>query len=242
MNDNRVQQMQSLSDRTPGLLQPETQKVVLMLQSSQYQGEIWRSVLMSQGVVVIWETGNQNPMDLLNQMQADQIKLPDALLIEISNLTSNPYDFCRWCRVHCPKVKVVLTNARQKEISPPEHHWATYQGAQDLLPGFRPEILLTQVPLAISRFLSLLEWPLLRQDSLLAALAPFMKTAMNPPAQSLGQSLKPLSQLPLRRDLPLPSPVENRDRPPLEAPPQTAPPLDKDMKPKPKRTYRGVSY
>jgi CheY-like chemotaxis protein len=114
----------------------DSQKLVLMIQPTRLQGLIWQAVLRSQQISVIWESPEADLVENLTQLQTAGLTLPNLLLIDIRMSNFNPYAFCRWCRDNYPDIMVILINASQREISPPERQWAIHQGAMDLLPGF----------------------------------------------------------------------------------------------------------
>jgi CheY-like chemotaxis protein len=134
------------------------QKVVLMMQPSQEQGKIWRAILNSQNISTIWEADDFSLIEIINNLKDFDVDLPDLFLIDLEIKSMNPYAFCRWCREQCPKTKIILTKSSQflwsysgklgvdrdrNLISAAERRWAISQGAQDLLPGFLPNALLT---------------------------------------------------------------------------------------------------
>ncbi|GEM_PF-2303490 len=145
-------------------------KTVLMIQPLKKQGQVWQAVLISQGISVIWESSSLDLSQILGQMSASGASLPDLMLIEIEGLNTSHYAFCRWCRENYPNLKIILTSARQKEISPPERHWAISQGSQDLLPAFQKDTLLTGVTAGVSRVLEVLEWHPIQQEPLIQVL------------------------------------------------------------------------
>ncbi|WP_036531470.1 hypothetical protein [Neosynechococcus sphagnicola] len=205
------------------------QKTVLMMQPLQNQGQIWHTALTSQELAVIWEAEDFPLVESLTQMQQLGLDLPDLLLLDVRAQSMNPYGFCRWCRDHCPSVKVLLTNSQQSEISPSERRWAMSQGAFDLLPGFQPDILMVGVTSAINRILQILEWQPLQQEKLILALQEL--TAENTPSPAM---------LPLGRPLPAPSnPKADADSGTFIHIPDKAPP---PIESRPLRKYRGAFY
>ncbi|HEY9664539.1 MAG TPA: hypothetical protein V6C65_39365, partial [Allocoleopsis sp.] len=91
--------------------------------------------------------------------------------------TFNAYTFCRWCREHCPQVKIVLVNGAQEEITPSEREWAIYQGAAELMPRFRRDTLISGAVSRIRRILDLLDCPTLNQGRLVSALLSIQRVA-----------------------------------------------------------------
>lgn len=148
-------------------------KTVLMTQSTETQGEIWRTALTSQQITVIWKPSTVDLTQVINHIEKSKQKLPDLLLIDTRMLRLNPYGFCRWCRDHYPNLKVILTSSARKDISSVERRWAIDQGATDLLPGFQEENLLTGVASVanqIKRVLEVLERQPIEQPSLIPIL------------------------------------------------------------------------
>jgi CheY-like chemotaxis protein len=146
------------------------QKLVLMIQPVRLQGLIWHAVLKSQRLAVIWESADFDIVESLNQLEAAGLPLPNLLLIDVRLKDFNPYSFCRWCRDRYPSVKVLLTNSAQREIEPSERQWAIYQGASDLIAGFRRDNLVTSVTTGVKRLLEILDNQSLDNSALIAVL------------------------------------------------------------------------
>jgi CheY-like chemotaxis protein len=217
------------------------QKTVLMLQPSLRQGEVWSLAMSSQNIKVIWEQGNINLVQILDQLEASGADLPQLLLIDMTARNINHFAFCRWCREHRPDLKIILTSANQTEISPSEQRWAVSQGAQDLLPAFRPETLLIRVTSGVSRVMEILECGPLQQKRLMQILVSLINK-MNGQAHQLTPNPSADSDPPVL-DPPAvsASPVEPQaGKPQDSAPPMPAPPVEKPAPPR--RTYRGVPY
>ncbi|WP_052128223.1 response regulator [Neosynechococcus sphagnicola] len=219
------------------------QKTVLMLQPSVRQGEVWRIAMLSQDIKAIWEKGDGDLVQMLDQIEASGAELPQLLLIDISAQSINPYAFCRWCREQRPDLKIILTSANQKEISATERRWAIYQGAQDLLPGFQQETLLTSVTTGINRVMEVLDCGPLQQERLaqilvsLTAVVDGRLHGATPVAATVSSAPVPaqpsISSNPggnnrvFYPELPVPAPL-----------PQVAKPAAQRKT----KTYRGVSY
>lgn len=148
-----------------------------MVQPMSLQGIIWQAVLRSQQLSVLWEAADVDLQDSLNHLTATEVALPDLLLIDTRIQTFNAYAFCRWCREHHPQLKIVLVNGAQKEIIPAEREWAIYQGAADLLPRFRKDLLVSGAVSRIRRILDVLEGAPMNQGALIAALIAVQKLA-----------------------------------------------------------------
>lgn len=236
--EQSFQELQGLVQQLAG--RPANQRAVLLLQSSSFQGQVWQAALSSQGIVTLWEPNPVNPAHLLDQLTAAGAELPLALILDVATLSANPYAFCRWCREHYPTVKIILTNASAREISPPEHHWATYQGAQDLLPGFQAEVLVASVAPSLTRVLVALGWRPLQSEPLNTALAPFLA----PPQRSAPPRPLPITS-PTRQGL-IPPPVPPVQGTVSKPSPQSAPIKPQPQPPTeaapPRKTYRGIAY
>jgi diguanylate cyclase (GGDEF)-like protein/PAS domain S-box-containing protein len=112
-------------------------KTVLMIQSSKFQGEIWREVLTAQGVSVIWQFFEIELPQSFEQLAITPHTQIDLLLLDIQTPKPNPYVLCRLCRSHYPQLKVIFTTVANQPISPLDRRWAQQMGAIDLLSGFR---------------------------------------------------------------------------------------------------------
>ncbi len=159
-------------------------KTILMTQAIPKQGELWHGALTSQGLTVIWESNSADLIQVLAQMRAVGLKLPDLLLIDMGMEVTNPYRFCQACQQDYPSLKIVLTVGEEKAISPAERRWAIHQGALDLLPGLQQNSLITSVVTHLTRVMELIELPL-QQDTLLGALSKLsvaQQVAIAPPA------------------------------------------------------------
>ena len=172
-----------------------TQKTVLVLQPSELQGQIWKTALASQGIIVTVDDSNKSPIELFRRIRSSGFNLPSLALIEIGDLNSNPYELCRSCRADYPETEIILTNSKQKEISAPERRWAVFQGVQDLFPGFQPDSRLEDLLPRISRVLEVLGWPTLQKDRLTEAIVTFTPLTLQPKkpdansAQTMANSL-----------------------------------------------------
>lgn len=145
-------------------------KLVLMVQPVGRQGLIWQAILRSQGISVIWESADVNIPSSITHLQSSGTGLPDLLLIDTRVQPINPYGICRWCRQHCPDVKVVLVNGAQETVTPAEQGWALCQGAADLLPRFRDDQMASSACERAKRILDLLGQPGLDSGALVNAL------------------------------------------------------------------------
>lgn len=149
---------------------PVAPKFVLMVQPMNLQGAIWQAILRSQNLSVMWEAADVNLPATFSHLQRAGVSLPDLLLLDTRVQTFNVYTFCRWCREHCPQVKIVLVNGSQEEITSSEREWAIYQGATELMPRFRRDTLISGAVSRIRRILDLLDCPTMNQGRLVSAL------------------------------------------------------------------------
>jgi pSer/pThr/pTyr-binding forkhead associated (FHA) protein len=159
-----------VSSPEPSAIIPKT---VLITLTSPNQAEIWRTLLSAQGLTVIVSTFEGNLQQMICEQAAAKHPLPDLLVIDIEAQSSNTYAFCRWCRSAYPKIKLLLFSATRTEIFQVERQWAMYQGAQDLLTGFREQNLVgsaIEITTKVDRALKALEWQPLQQKTLITTL------------------------------------------------------------------------
>lgn len=123
-------------------------RTILIVSLSLTQAEIWRATLASQGLDVATQLQEINLQQWLDDQTASGSSLPDLLIIDIEAQKPSPYAFCRWCRTAYPQVKILLISTTRTEIFPVERQWAIHQGAQDLLPSFPTQNLITN-PISI---------------------------------------------------------------------------------------------
>jgi len=202
------------------------QKTVLIVQGSKRQEDIWCAALASQGFSVISESFDQNLIQIVNHFKEAGLKLPDLLLIDRGIKYPNHYDFCRWCREHYPELKIILTSGTQKEISASERQWAIHQGAQDLLPGFQQETLLTGVIAGISRVLEVLDCQPIQQGTLIPVLLSLTSSVAQLNQESVPQRLDPVQAT---KDTNAPASSQKE-------------PKDENLKTRSLKRYRGRSY
>lgn len=216
-----------------------------MIQPSKRQGQIWQVALKSQGLSVIWESPDVNLSEMLNQLKEAGMRIPDLLLLDVSTPTLNPYAFCRWCREEHPGLLILLTNATQKEISQPERQWAIYQGAQDFLPGFQQETLLTGVTASVTRVLNLLQAAALNQENLIHVLFTLTSAMARRGAnREEANETHPASSdtLSLEKQGDEPSPHLRYRGVPIAKPVSAPHPTDSSTDSQAPRRYRGVTY
>lgn len=166
------------------------QKTVLMLIASPFQSRVWRAALTSQNISVIGGTSNTLVQKILADLKTAQIPLPNLLLIDFD--LENPYDLCRWCRLHYPDLKIVLISSNQRNISVTERRWAIHQGADDLLSGFQKQYLLSSVIARVSKVLEILNCSPLQEIALVPAMLDFCKEAVTPSEATARSELEPI--------------------------------------------------
>ncbi len=157
------------------------EKTVLITSSSQMQGEIWREILSSQGLSVLWAAPGTPLPDVIKQAELIG-QTPSLLLIDLVTTRDNPYDFCRWCHQAYPQIRVILTSGMRTELYPSEQQWALRQGAIDLFPGFGSNGLLSNMGDIASRvrvILRALNWPTIEQSPLASTLLALQERLRN---------------------------------------------------------------
>ncbi len=122
----------------PRSLDPQwqTSPLVLMHQPSIIQGQVWREVLMTQSISIIWQAPSVGLIQTLRQMEAAGDRFPDLLLVDVASLESDFTEFIQWLRLHYETLPVVLTESAVLRLSDEARQQAKEAGAFDLLPGF----------------------------------------------------------------------------------------------------------
>jgi diguanylate cyclase (GGDEF)-like protein/PAS domain S-box-containing protein len=153
----------------PTQLQGTARKSVLLIQASQVQEDIWRSVLASQGIALTILTTEVDLSGVIEQRQENNEPLPDLLLLDMTVLKPNPYSFCRWCYQHYPQLKIILTSGTRTDVPHSERQWAIHQGAVDLFSAFPEDRLFSgvmDVTTKVRMVLKILNWPVVSQQAL----------------------------------------------------------------------------
>lgn len=151
------------------------EKLVVIVFPTGKQGGLWSAILRSQAISVIWESPDVQLIPTLITLK-QQETLPHLLMLDTRLHRLQPYHLCRWCRDHCPEMKVVLVNGSQTHILTTERQWAISQGAANLLPRFRPDALVSSTTANLRQVLDTLEIPGLCQRSLVATLLKMGRT------------------------------------------------------------------
>lgn len=145
--------------------------IVLVIQKSHSQSQIWERILVSQGLVAIRESPDVNLPQLLQQASQDNQILPKVIILEMSIDRLNPYEFCRWAQSHYPSLKVILTAQERTQVSEIEQRWAKNQGAYQLLPGFDH----SHLPLSLSQAMAWIMQALRKEDWEKESLVPIVE-------------------------------------------------------------------
>jgi diguanylate cyclase (GGDEF)-like protein/PAS domain S-box-containing protein len=120
-------------------------KTVLLMQASQYQGNIWRAALKSQDIRLMGLSSDVDLQQMIEERVQSGKSLPDLLLVDMTILRPNPYSFCRWCHSEYPQLKIVLTSGTRIDVPASERKWAIHQGAVELIAAFPEENLFSKM-------------------------------------------------------------------------------------------------
>lgn len=111
-------------------------EIVLVVQKSKAQKQIWEKLLASQDLISISESPQADLSEILMQSSTSEETFPRLMILEMSIDQVNPYEFCRWVEENYPSLKVILTAEDRTTISDIERRWARNQGACEMLGGF----------------------------------------------------------------------------------------------------------
>jgi diguanylate cyclase (GGDEF)-like protein len=111
-------------------------KTILMYQSSKLQGQIWREVLMTQAISIIWQATDGELLQTLHQIEASGEALPDLLLLDVESLQPNLAAFFEWLRLRYETFPIILTYDASSPLDPQLRLQVTQLGLGALLPGF----------------------------------------------------------------------------------------------------------
>ncbi len=112
----------------------DSEQIALLDQPDPFQRRLWLAALQSQAIQVITRE-SQEPLESLLVRYRPQLLVLD--MHSAQRTEPNPYSFCRQCRQLYPELQLLLTNYRKPQVESVEVRWAKYQGAANLLPGFR---------------------------------------------------------------------------------------------------------
>lgn len=159
---------------------PGVQKTVLLVQNDTVQYEIWKTLLKTCSVSILAESCTEQTSSKAVETLLEGLETtPHLIVADLEALTPNPYEFCRWCRVQYPNLKIVLTCGSRTDIFTSEKRWVRHQGAVDLLPGFSQEsffsLSMTDVVARFDCLLQALDLP----TSQVASLEPVLRSLMH---------------------------------------------------------------
>jgi diguanylate cyclase (GGDEF)-like protein len=137
---------------------------VLIHQSSKLQGQIWRDVLIEQGVAVIWQSHDMPLEHTLQQLEASGESLPNLLLVDVASLQPDLFGFFEFLRSNYANLSVMLSKGMDTSMDESLRAAAVQAGALDLLPGFRlrgSNLLsnATDIVQKVALVLEALNWP-----------------------------------------------------------------------------------
>lgn len=147
-------------------------KTVLMSHADRIQGKIWREILSSQGVSVVWPEKHEDLVPSLSHLQGSN-RLPKLLLIDLAAANNNPYEFCRWCRETYPQSQIFLLSSTRTDIYESERRWAIRQGVSELFPAFALQKLfsnIADIAVKVRQVLKVVNSPPLEHSSLVFTL------------------------------------------------------------------------
>ncbi|MEL6222257.1 MAG: hypothetical protein AAFQ57_03780 [Cyanobacteria bacterium J06626_14] len=228
----------------------DSQSSVLLLQSDQFQGLVWKTVLQSQRIAVIWESPETDLKKTLARMTDADLTLPRLLILDVQCLGSMPFSFCRWCNAHYPSIVTVLTDHEKPEISDPERDWAIAQGAADFFLGFQSNNFVGSAILCVRRVFQLLEQQMNPVDlmSVLSELEQTHLSSSQPEQASLktnvnqGEYVIPAQPILTWRGQIVAPPVSSNGALASDAPSAQPPNPPRQTNQKNQRLYRGRPY
>lgn len=220
-----------------------SKSTVLIIQSSPQQRIIWEQVLQSQEILVISESTESDPIQVLIQIEQSQKPLPEVLLIERQLLKVHPESFCQSCRQRYPNLKIIFLHQLTNEIIPTERQQIIDYGAFDILPAFQIEALAMGIIVGVKRVLAALsDHPSLQKDQLVNCVIEIKREVENnnlenailnttSSANLALDEIKVDSQSPTLTDT-------NINSPQPQSPPEKELPTKRFLK----RSYRGATY
>lgn len=129
--------------------QIDSQPLVLVMNAVTVQGELWRELLISQGINVVCESGS-HLIRVLDHLAQTGSKLPDLLLLDVFGLQPQPEVELAKLRDRYPQLKILLTSSREYFIHFNRLEWAQQQGAIEMFPAL-PEAELAAYGSVISK-------------------------------------------------------------------------------------------
>ncbi len=97
-------------------LSAQPSKIVLIHQSSRLQGQVWREVLLTQDITIIWQTRNDVLLKTLRQIEQAGETLPDLLLLDSESLEPNFSHFLDWLNLRYSNLPIIFTVANSSTV------------------------------------------------------------------------------------------------------------------------------
>ena len=142
-------------------------KTVLLFQPSRFQASIWRSILSSQNIFLIWQAEFTSERQIANYFKVSESR-PNLIIIDLK--INNAYELCRWCSQNYPRTKIILTVDSTSGYSPVIRRWAVNQGVEELLINFQQPDLLSSVITNVSCVLKVLDCQPAKKATIIRAL------------------------------------------------------------------------
>lgn len=150
---------------------------VLIIHSSSLQADLWEAALQSQNISAIVESPEVNLSEIIEGLAMSEAAVPALLLVDLGLRNLNAYELCRWCREHCPTLKIVLASGLYHQTkSSPVRQWAIEQGATELLPWFDVNSLTSSALMCLDRVMGVLQEQVPEKEALINALMSYCKT------------------------------------------------------------------
>lgn len=161
-----------------------SQRVVMIAAASGWQEQIWRELLISQGILVLTEKPEQ-VLPLLVEM--------NPLLPELLLLLGNEVDvdsFARQYHQQFPRLPIVLASSTLSSITSEDRAWAKAQGLLDVLPRLPEDEFVAKaggLGRSLTKILQYLDWRPLQESYLDSALLNLQaQVEDDEPSQILG--------------------------------------------------------
>ena len=149
-----------------------SKKIVLLLQPSQFQAELWRFLLDKHDIFAIWERNYKNKKCIENHFTTSDLK-PSLVIIDLK--IDNAYELCRWLQKKYPLLKLILTSNVNKEYLSAIRRWSLNQGVDEFLINFDKENLVSTAITNINSVLKALECGPTQKENLIRILESFNK-------------------------------------------------------------------
>lgn len=166
----------------------ESHRVVLLTAPAGFQGQIWRELLISQGITALCDRQSRVP-DLLENIYQTEGVLPDLLIMVGEPTELEP--ILRHCQKHFPKLPVVLAGDTQSSAGLDLPAWAKSLGALDWLNCLPENDFVAQgeeIAATLNCVLDHLDWRPLREPELASVLLSLQAQVIDDtPSQILGE-------------------------------------------------------